>query len=84
MSVDRTLKSRDALVRHRNVLTRAERLEALADEGRWEEGKNSVFALPKVAHRKIAAKKKKEAKAETTAEGLATEAGAAEAKPAES
>ena len=58
MSLDRSLKSRDALSRHRNVLTRKERLEILADEGRWEEGEGSVFGLPKVAHRKLAAGKK--------------------------
>ena len=58
MSLDRSLKSRDALSRHRNVLTRRERLEILADEGLWEEDQNSVFGLPKVAHRKLAAGKK--------------------------
>lgn len=58
MSIDRTLKSRTALVRHRNVLTRAERIELLADDGLWEEDRDSVFGLPKVAHRKSAAGKK--------------------------
>ena len=52
MSVDRSLKVRDALTRHRNVLTRAERLDVLEEDGRWEESSNSVFNLPKVAHRK--------------------------------
>ena len=32
MSIDRSLKLRDALVRHRNVLTRAERIDRLKDE----------------------------------------------------
>ena len=65
MSLDRSLKSRDALSRHRNVLTRAERLEALAGEERWVEGETSVFGLPKVLHRKVAAgKKSKKAKEE--------------------
>jgi small basic protein (TIGR04137 family) len=58
MSLDRSLKSRNALSRHRNVLNRAERLEVLEDEGRWSEEGNSVFGLPKVAHRKSAAGKK--------------------------
>jgi small basic protein (TIGR04137 family) len=67
MSLDRSLKSRNALVRHRNVLTRAERLERLADEDRWDESK-PVFGLPKVAHRKSGAgKHKKEKAAETEA-----------------
>lgn len=61
MSIDRSLKIRSALVRHRNVLTRAERIEQLKDEGRWDEGE-SLFGLPKVAHRKShAGRKSKEA-----------------------
>ena len=65
MSVDRSLKSSSTLSRHRNVLTRAERLESLLDDGLWEEGKDSIFGLPKVAHRKsVAGKKKKEKKTE--------------------
>lgn len=51
MSLDRSLKSANALIRHRNVLTRTERLVKLADEERWNDSK-SVFGLPKVAHRK--------------------------------
>ncbi len=78
MSVDRSLKSNNALVRHRNVLTRTERLESLLDDGLWEEGKDSVYGLPKVAHRKsVAGKKKKEKKDEEEAEA-ATEAPATE------
>ena len=50
MSMDRSLKSASSLVRHRNVLTRAERLDKLAEEEKWTE-KKSVFGLPKVAHR---------------------------------
>jgi len=64
MSVDRSLKLKGALVRHRNVLTRAERVERLKEEERWQEG-DSLFSLPKVANRKISVvKKKAEAKAE--------------------
>lgn len=70
MSLDRSLKSASALVRHRNVLTRTERLEKLADEERWDDSK-SVFGLPKVAHRKQTL-----AKAEK-AEGTEAVAGAA-------
>jgi len=73
MSIDRSLKLKDALVRHRNVLTRAERIEVLKDEERWNEG-DSVLGLPKVAHRKSAAGKK--AKAEEAAAAAAA-AGAA-------
>lgn len=78
MSVDRSLKLKDALVRHRNVLTRAERIDVLKDEERWNEG-DPVTGLPKVAHRKSAAGKK--AKAEAAAEAAAAVAAAPGAAP---
>ncbi len=60
MSLDKSLKSRDSLVRHRNVLTRSERLDKLEEDELWSEGA-SVFGLPKVLHRKASlAKKDKE------------------------
>ena len=52
MSLDRSLKSASALVRHRNVLTRAERLAQLTEEEKWNDSK-SVYGLPKVGHRKM-------------------------------
>lgn len=51
MSIDRSLKVKGALSRHRNVLTRAERVEQLKDEEKWSEG-DSLLGLAKVAHRK--------------------------------
>ena len=57
MSIDRSLKVKGALERHRNVLTRAERVEKLKEEERWEE-EQSVLGLPKVAHRKSHAGRK--------------------------
>ena len=71
MSVDRSLKIKGALRRHRNVLTRAERIEALKEEERWDENE-SLFGLPKVAHRKSHAGRK------STKEQVAAEAGGAE------
>ena len=64
MSIDRSLKSKNVLARHRNVLTRTERLAILEEDDRWEESQ-SVFGLPKVVHRKSLAgqKAKKEEKA---------------------
>ena len=73
MSIDRSLKIKGALSRHRNVLSRAERIEQLKEEERWFEG-DSLFGLPKVAHRKSHAGRKgseaaaKETVAEETAE----------------
>jgi small basic protein (TIGR04137 family) len=84
MSIDRSLKLKGALVRHRNVLTRSERVERLKEEERWEEG-DKLFGLPKVANRKVSVvKKKAEAKpageavvgAEVAAAGTQTAAAA--------
>lgn len=57
MSIDRSLKVKGALARHRNVLTRAERIDRLKDDERWSEG-DSLSGLPKVSHRKTHAVKK--------------------------
>ena len=85
MSLDRSLKSASALVRHRNVLTRGERLDKLAEEEKWNDSK-SVYGLPKVGHRKVAlAKAEKEATVEgatPAAAGAAPAAGAKGAAPA--
>ena len=78
MSIDRSLKLKDALVRHRNVLTRAERIDVLKDEERWNEG-DRVIGLPKVAHRKSAAGKKARAEAAAAVAPGAAEAPAAPA-----
>ncbi|MCK5172800.1 MAG: small basic protein [Planctomycetes bacterium] len=72
MSIDRSLKASGALSRHRNVLSRAERVEKLKEEERWIDGE-SVTGLPKVAHRKShSGRKSAEAKEEV--EGTETEA----------
>jgi len=47
MSLHRSFAGGGGLQKHRNVLTRAERLERLKKEGRWDESKG-VFNLPKV------------------------------------
>jgi small basic protein (TIGR04137 family) len=82
MSLDRSLKSANSLIRHRNVLTRAERLLKLAEDEKWDESK-SVFGLPKVEHRKQAMAKgspaKEEAAEGAAAPGAAPAAGAAAA-----
>ena len=40
------------LAKHRNVLTRAERIERLKQEGRWDDSKG-VTGLPKVRNIKL-------------------------------
>ena len=77
MSVDPSLKIKGALSRHRNVLTRAERIDQLKDEERWSEG-DSLLGLPKVAHRKSHAGRKEAVEKE--AEAVAAVPGA-EAPP---
>ena len=42
MSIDKSLVGKGKLVRHRNVLTRPERIKFLTDEGLWDEGKVCV------------------------------------------
>ena len=79
MSIDRSLKVKGALSRHRNVLTRAERIELLKDEERWSES-DSLLGLPKVAHRKSHAGRKEK---ELPAKAAATEAVAETSKPEE-
>jgi small basic protein (TIGR04137 family) len=76
MSMDRSLKSANALIRHRNVLTRAERLDQLTEEEKWNDSK-SVFGLPKVAHRKMALAKTVKEEAATAAGAAPVAAGAA-------
>lgn len=70
MSIDSSLKIKSALTRHRNVLSRTERIEKLLEEERWNEG-DSVIGLPKVSHRKARTSKKdpKGPEEETTEEG---------------
>ena len=58
MSLDRSLRTQSSLTRHRNVLTRAERVLKLMEQDRWDPSRGAL-ALPKVAHRKAKAGKKK-------------------------
>ena len=64
MSMHRSLKFKpEALAAHRNVLTRAERIEWLKSQDRFTEN-DSPLGLPKVANRKIVTGKKKKTKEE--------------------
>ncbi len=74
MSIHKSLKLKNALVRPRSVLTRWERIEKLIEQERWAEG-DAVTGLPKVRTKfKVAgAKKKKAAEGDAAAEGEAAE-----------
>ena len=71
MSVDRSLKTAGNLSRHRNVLSRAERVERMKAEDRWEEGRG-VLGLPKIANRNAKVGKKTKKKEEAAAAAPAT------------
>ena len=68
MSIDKSLVTKGKLARHRNVLSRTERIKFLINENLWEDGR-SVFGLPKVKNLKMkkAAKAEKEKTEETAA-----------------
>ena len=81
MSLDRSLKGKSTLERHRNVLRRIERVVTLEDHEKWSEGK-SVFGLVKVGHRKQVAAKKAPKAAAATDDAAAAATPAAGAKAA--
>jgi small basic protein (TIGR04137 family) len=85
MTLHKSLKSKNSLKRARNVMTRAERLAVLVDDGRWTEEK-SVFGLPKVrsffVKRRHAKTEKKEEAAAEGAEAAAPAAAAPAGKGA--
>ncbi len=61
MSVDRTLKVSGGLLRARSVLTRAERIALLTEEGKFDPEEDSPLGLPKVRvrHSRAGTKTKK-------------------------
>ena len=72
MSLHPSLKTKPAgLNQHRNVLTRAERIEKLEGENKFDKDSTSPMGLPKVASRKIKiAGKPKGEESETDVEGV--------------
>lgn len=58
MSIHGSFNSQGGFAKHRNVLSRAERIERLKADGRWSEKdasgkKSSIFNLPKVRNIKL-------------------------------
>ena len=78
MTLDRSLKSGGGLARNRSVLSRAERIAQLTEEGKFNAETNCPYGLPKVKvkHSKAGGKAKKAA-ADEAAEGDAPAAGKA-------
>lgn len=54
MSLDSSLKTKGNLASHRNVLTRAERIEKLKATTGFDPKEKPVIGLPKTANRKAA------------------------------
>ena len=81
MSMDRSLKAGAGLVRHRNVLTRDERVTRLESEGKWDESK-SVQGLVKVGNRKLIIGGKAEKKTDDAAAAPAAKGAKGAAAPA--
>lgn len=83
MSLDRSLKSGSGLAQHRSVLTRAERITKMKNEGTFD-AQGNPLGLPKTISPRLAVRKKvKVKKAEDGAEGeAAAPAAAAAAAPA--
>jgi len=81
MAIHKSLKTKGKLSRHRNVLSRRERVEILRKDGKWQEGE-SVFGLAKVKHIKEKRKIKVPVPAEVTPE-VAEETEVAEEKAGE-
>ena len=79
MSIDKSLRRKNSLVRARNVLTRGERIKVLQDEDRWPDGRGP-YNLPKVRVLKIVVKKAKKAKEEEGAVAEGAVVPAADAK----
>ena len=65
MTIDKSLRTRRGIVRARNVLTRAERIEKLMQQDRWSE-EDGPCGLPKVRVYRVVVKKKKKVKGEET------------------
>lgn len=78
MSLDRSLKTSGGLAKHRNVLTRAERIAKLGERGRFDMAAGSPLGLVKVGNRKIKATKSADKKDAAATPG-ATPAAAAPA-----
>lgn len=82
MSIDKSLKRKGGMTRSRCVLTRAERIAKMMENGKWSDV-SSPFGLPKTRVQKIVLKKKAKKEAAEGGEAAAGAApGAAAATPA--
>lgn len=83
MSLDRSLKTAGGMARHRNVLTRPERIAKLQGQKKFDMSTGDPLGLPKVGNRKIVTGGKKDKKEEAApAAGAAAPAAKGAAAPA--
>ena len=82
MSIHKSLRLKNTLVRQRSVLSRWERIEKLKESERWSDG-DSVLGLPKV-RTKFKVRTRKKAKIEEAEGAGAGEAGEEKKEGAES
>jgi small basic protein (TIGR04137 family) len=82
MSLDPSLRTSGGLSQHRNVLTRAERIAKLTEQGRFDKDKNRPTGLVKVGNRKVGGGKKVEKKEGDEAAAPAAGGAKAAAAPA--
>ncbi|MEO0964578.1 MAG: small basic protein [Planctomycetota bacterium] len=59
MTIHSSLNIGGGIQRHRNVLTRAEKIAKLAEQGKFDPESGDPLKLPKVGHRKLVTGKKK-------------------------
>lgn len=62
VSIHSSFRTGSSAAKHRNVLSRLERLEKLEAADRWNANEDGLFGMPKVRSIKIALKKKKKKK----------------------
>lgn len=67
MSLDKSLRKKGGLARARNVLKRAERIERLKQQDRFDEQEMAPYGLPKVRIYRLVAKKTKKTKEDAAA-----------------
>ena len=83
MSLHQSLRAGGRLLKHRNVLSKRERIEKLLDTGKWTEEDARALGLPKVRNIKLTGKKGgKKKEAEETLEAGEETPGAADAATA--
>src|SRR5262245_31245494 len=81
MSIDKSLKRKAGLTRQRCVLSRAERILKMMENGKFSDGQ-SPFGLPKTRVQKIVLKKKPKKEAVEGGEAAAAAGAAPGAAPA--